>query len=317
MAWDNHLALTIIHAHLLDHYLTSTYHTLSCNPDTDRAFREVVPQLAAEFPFLLHGILACSALHLAHCDPKNRSQYVVQAMRHQAHALPSFRWTILHVDPENGHAVLAFAFFLVVCSLSLDHDDERLFLTTDGSESRPSIHWIHFLRNGCSMLCPIWPELISGPLAPLADLWRDDLDVSPLPTDPLLVTLLSAVPSGHGDPMHCWSDSEIEIYNDSAAKLADAFAFAERHGYAITIWDALNAWAMRVTPEYLCLLQRNHPGALLLLAYYSLLLRPLQTNWFLHHRINKLLDEINIRLEGRCPIYIWDLFLRVRGDYFA
>jgi len=280
------------------------------------AFQVVVPQLAANFPFLLHGILACSALHLAHCDAKQQSEYIVQAMRHQDHALPSFRWTIMHVDIENGQAVLAFAFFLVVCALGLGSDDERLFLIADGPESDLSTHWISFLRNGCSMLCPIWPELMSGLLAPLAVLWRDDLNITRLPTDPLFLSLLSAVPSDKNGPMNYWSDSEIEIFNDSAAKLADAFAFAEQCGSALSIWDVLNAWVMRVTTEYLTLLQKNHPGALLLLAYYSLLLRPLQKSWFLHHRVDKLLDEIGLRLEGQCSAYIWDLFLRVRDGCF-
>lgn len=233
--------------------------------------------------------------------------------------MPSFRWTIMHVDLENGQAVLAFAFFLVVYALGFDSGGQGLFLISDdhgpNSESGPSMHWINFLRNGCFMLCSIWSELMSGPLAPLANLFRDDLNVAPLPTNPLLVSLLSAVPSDN-DPIHCWPHWEIEVYSDSAAKLVGAFAFAERCGHAVSIWDVLNAWAMRVTPEYLGLLQRNHPGALLLLAYYSLLLRPLQTNWFFHHRINKLVDEISLRLEGRCSAHIWDLFLRVCGGSF-
>lgn len=220
----------------------------------------------------------------------------------------------MRVDLENGQAVLAFAFFLVVSALGLWFDDERLFLTADGRESGPSMHWIRFLRNGCSMLCPIWSELESGPLAPLADLWRDDLGVTRSETDPFLVALLTAVPTEKDDPVNRWPPSEIEIYNDSAAKLADAFTFVQGRGSAVSIWDVLNAWGMRVSPEYLGLLQNNHPGALLLLAYYSLLLRPLRTNWFLHHRITKLLDEVGLRLEGRCSMQIWTLFSKVCAE---
>ncbi|KAF7136679.1 hypothetical protein CNMCM5793_005957 [Aspergillus hiratsukae] len=300
--WDHHQSLIISDEGLLNHYRTYTYKTLSCNPETEDAFGAIVLELASQFPFLLHGVLACSALHLASTDPNNRTYYTIQSMRHQDQAIPAFRWATMHVDSNNCQAVLAFAFFLVICALSSESEDPRLFLTDDSDQ----LHWINILRNGCSMLCPVWTELTTGPLAPFAALWRDDLGVTADPNDPLLVTLLSALPEHEPD---------YPIYRDSAVKLTEAFAFMQQRGPSSTIWDALNSWPLRVTPKYLALLRQNRPSALLLLAYYAILLRPIRGEWFLEGRDCKLMDEIARRLEGNCSPQIWDLFVEIQQEY--
>ncbi|KAL4785022.1 hypothetical protein BJX76DRAFT_356491 [Aspergillus varians] len=118
------------------------------------------------------------------------------------------------------------------------------------------------LQNGCSMLCPVWDDLTKGPLAPLAAVWEDDLGVTADPKDPLLTTLFAAVATENP------SNYEYEAYREAAVKLTMAFAYLRPRGSAATIWDALNAWPMRVAPPYLALLRQSRPGALLLLAYY-------------------------------------------------
>lgn len=313
--WDDNTHLSGSDRALLDHYRKFTYKTLSCSPKTDNAFRVTVIKLASKFPFLHHGILACSALHLASSDPSNKEYYTIQSLQYQDQATPAFRWATMHVDSNNCQAVLAFAFFLVVCSLGSGFDDQGLFLSNDNEQDQvtdtdmPSLHWINILRNGCSMLCPVWDELTSGPLAPFAALWRDDIGVIVDSNDLLLRTLLSVFPED--------GTTEYHIYHDSAVKLVAAFKFLQEHGPSPNIWDTLNSWPMRILPGYLDLLKQNRPSALLLLAYYAVLLRPLQGEWFLEGRITKLIDEIARRLEGRCSVRIWELFSEVRREYFS
>ncbi|CAG8904544.1 unnamed protein product [Penicillium egyptiacum] len=298
---------------LLDNYRNYTYKTLSCGPETDDAFRIIVPQLATQFPFLLHGILSCSSLHLASIDPTNRAHYTIQSIRHADQAAPAFRWATMNVDSNNSQAVLAFAFFLVVYALGSESNDQPLFLSKENNqgEDDPSLEWIEILRNGCSMLCPVWMELKASPLAPFTALWRADLGVTTDPNDPLLITLLSVIPEYESE------STEYYIYRDSAVKLTHAFAFIERCGSPSTIWDVLNSWPMHVLPEYLTLLKHNDPGALLLLAYYAILLQPFREQWFLKGRVVKLIDEIARRLNGNCPPLIWEVFSMMQQEHFA
>ncbi|CAG7920095.1 unnamed protein product [Penicillium olsonii] len=298
-------------AGLLDHYQNYTYKTLSCDPETDTAFQITVPQLGTQFPFLLHGILSCAALHLASIDPPNRAYYTIQSIRHQDQAAPVFRRATMHVDRDNSQAVLAFAFFLVVYALGSQSTDQALFLSNDEDpEDASSSNWIEILRNGCSMLCPVWTELTAGPLAPFTTFWRDDLGVPIDPKGPLLITLLSIIPD------HESESAESLIYRDSAVKLANAFSFIKNCGPSPSIWDALNSWPMRVSPDYLALLKQNNPGALLLLSYYAIILRPLRGKWFLEGRVTGLVDQIARRLRGNCSSRIWEVFSTMQEEYF-
>lgn len=316
-AYENEISLSVENTTLFDNYLNSTYKTISCGPDTDNVFRIIVPQLAAKFPFLLHGMLACSALHLASSDPPNQRSYMLQAIQHQDQALPAFHLATMHVVTNNCQAILAYAFFLVVYGLSSGNEDDVLFLGNNREASSSSSNWISLLRNGCSMLCNVWSELTHGPLAPFAALWRDNLGVTADPSDPLLVSLLSAI-SESSEVVACdqrFSDNDIHIYRDAAFKLAEAFEFTRRFGATLSVWDALNSWPMQVLPEYFDLLDQNHPGALLLLARYVILLKPLQAEWFLSGRVTKLMDEIGRRLEGNCSLPIWKLFLVTHQEF--
>ncbi|KAJ9491171.1 hypothetical protein VN97_g2066 [Penicillium thymicola] len=318
VAYENNISLNVEDMHLFDHYLNHTYKTISCGPETDSVFRIIVPRLAAKFPFLLHGMLACSALHLASGKLPNQRSYTLQAIQHQDQALPAFHLATTHVDSNNCQAILAYAFFLVVYGLSSESEDETLFLGNNQRTSS-SPNWIRLLRNGCSMLCNNWSELKHGPLAPFAALWRDDIGVTVDPNDPLLVYLLSAI-SESSEAVASgqrFLNNDVHIYRDAAVKLAGAFEFTRRFGASLSVWDALNSWLTQVLPEYFDLLDQNHPEALLLLSHYAILLKPLQAEWFLNGRVTKLMDEIGRRLEGNCSLHIWKLLLIARREFVS
>ena len=99
------------------------------------------------------------------------------------------------------------------------------------------------------MLCPFWDALTAGPLAPFATLWEDDLGVggpsADGPEDPLLGTLLAMGVAEHPAPELA---EEHDAYRAAAVQLAAAGAFLRRRGPAASVWDALNAWPMRVAP---------------------------------------------------------------------
>ncbi|KAL4900659.1 hypothetical protein BDW74DRAFT_188093 [Aspergillus multicolor] len=294
---------------LLNQYASSTYKTLSSGPETDDAFLTITLDLGSRFPFLMHSVLACSALHLASTEPANSSYYTSQSLRHQDQAIPDLRLAILHVDRDNSQAILAFAFFFVVCAQNSSTQCSKLFLVDEHDDPA---HWFHLLRNGCSTLCFAWDDLSNGPLAPLVALWEDDpgIVLAADPNDPLLATILAAVAIGK------LSHDKYQAYRDAAAKLTVAFTFMMTRGPAVSIWDALNAWPMHVESPYLALLRESRPGALLLLAYFAVPLCPFQDKWLLGQRLPQLIEEIRRRLVGSCSPEIWRLFSEIRRVHF-
>lgn len=77
-----------------------------------------VPQLAVQFPFLMHGMLALSALHLAKLRPERRRKLITKATTNESQALPSYRSTVKNPNQENIHAIFAFSGFVAQYSLA-------------------------------------------------------------------------------------------------------------------------------------------------------------------------------------------------------
>jgi hypothetical protein len=65
---------------------------------------------------------------------------------------------------------------------------------------------------------------------------------------------------------------------------------------------------MRISVEYLDLLSQQHPGALILVAHYCILLRRLGSHWYFEGRAKRLLSTVLSCLDGRWHQFIeWPL----------
>lgn len=60
-------------------------------PDCVELFRTTVVEIAFEYPFLMHELLALSALHLARLRPEKSKEYVQSSDAHAATALNLFQ----------------------------------------------------------------------------------------------------------------------------------------------------------------------------------------------------------------------------------
>lgn len=88
---------------LFHHYVNSTSWSIA-HSNTEHMWQATVLELASQHPFLLHGILAVAALHLAHNQLAN-NDLVIRASHHQSIAMPLFRTAISNPTKENCDAV--------------------------------------------------------------------------------------------------------------------------------------------------------------------------------------------------------------------
>lgn len=294
-------SLTEPDAHLFHHYITSTSLSISNNTITKQLWQTTVPHLAHHHPFLLHGLLALSALHLAHLTPSQSASQIIAASTHQSLAMPLFRSAITSVTLQNSEAVLVFSHLLVLYSFASESQDERLFLISSStSPNLPSTNedilppWLYFLRNGCSLLCDVWDHLESSPVHALADAWDIPITI-PSTSTPLLTHLLSILPPSSPSPStssSLWTGESTTLYATAAHALSAAFASTSVLGDSFTTWDALRVWPMRLSIEFLELLKGLHPGALVLLAHYCILLKRVRGAWYFEGRAERLLSMI-------------------------
>lgn len=81
-------------------------------------WRDVIPQEALRHPFLLHGLLAMSAMSLAYLRPDETDKFVTVCDKHQTVALSGFR-AVLSGPVTEDTANAAFALSSIISVLSM------------------------------------------------------------------------------------------------------------------------------------------------------------------------------------------------------
>ena len=275
-------------------------------------WQSTIPKLAEEFPFLKYGVLACAALHLSHSDATRQQEYFMIAAKYQGIAIPLYSSEVENVNSRNCDAVFAFSHLLSIYAFASSIHDERLLLVENNQKDvLPS--WLYVMRTACLMLCNQWDRLEYGPIKGLAQAWEEPMAVmekeATSPPHPLLYHLLSVIP----DPAStdAWSEETCQTYRNASIDLARAFSFTHFLGKDFTTWHALRFWPMQVSIDYLNLLSCWHPGALILLAHYCVVLQKLECNWYFEGRATSLLNKVLACLDER-----WHCFIKRSLDDF-
>lgn len=104
----------------MHHFSTSACTTLAQRPDIQRVWRDEIPREATRHPFVMHGLLAVSALHKAHLlTSSEREAFLDVSAHHQALGLRDFTPCLEAVSGENWRGVYCFSSMVVlyVCCL--------------------------------------------------------------------------------------------------------------------------------------------------------------------------------------------------------
>jgi len=289
----NILPNTIDEDFILSHYLSTTCFTLATDTVTIELWQTAIPKLAQEFTFLKYGVLACAALHLSYSDTTREQEYFIIANKYQNIATPLYRLELEIVNGHNCDAIFAFSHLLSIYAFASSKHDGRLLLAENNQiDVLPS--WLYFMRTGCLMLCDVWDRLEDGPVKGLAQAWEEPMAIiekeATSPPHPLLYHLLSIIPDSTS--VVAWAEETCQIYRNAALELSRAFSFTHFMGKDLTTWHALRVWPMRVPVEYINLLSSWHPGALILLAHYCIILQKLEDNWYFEGTATSLLTMI-------------------------
>jgi hypothetical protein len=294
-----------IDTELLEHFKSCTCHEIGYDPMSRDVWHKDVPALAAKHPFLMHGMLACAALHTAFGNPKDRRRYKMIAAHHQGLALPTFRTEIARPSEDNCFALLAFTQLLILHCFAADTNNEDLFIV-GGKDDIDLPEWLYVIRGSCHIFTAVWPHIMNGPYLSLmtGGVAVDDLECRDVPVempevDKRLRRLLDIL---HFNIEKRRSDGTfLETTPLLAAILILIRAFSKaqaaqlRNNY--TMWIAIYTWPTQVPEEYLNLLKKRDPAALVVLAHYCILLRPLEHNWFMQGYSSRLLSRIYSQLD--------------------
>lgn len=290
---------------LLHFYTTTTSLTLSNRPELQRIWQNVVPQIAFTHDFLLHGILAFSALHLARSQPERRSLLHAEATVHHDIALRGFRSAMSNITPQNCDACLAFSTIIAAYAWASSNGTGTLFFSDlSVGEETSNVEWSGLLRGVLTLLNVAAEWMASSSLKLIL------LPTEPRPTDEsdseLSVKLRALSQLWELFP-GVFSGNEVDALNDTLALLLEGCALVESSS-EIDLVTILYAWPIKVPEAFLNMVRELRPEALIVLAHYSLMLNKANQIWFMQGMSRRLLKTIHNKIGKEWESWIaWPL----------
>uniref|UniRef100_A0A093V6L3 Putative oxidoreductase n=1 Tax=Talaromyces marneffei PM1 TaxID=1077442 RepID=A0A093V6L3_TALMA len=286
-------ALHLRDLELMHHYCLESYKSISQDDAFAQPFQKEVPKIALSHPFLMHGVLALSALHLAYLnkDGDRVNEYDELAAGHQTLALALFRKELDNITPSNSAAlfvfssiatVLAFASPQITGMHSLSPIDEMLQIST---------------------LCRGIAEILQtsrGWLENSSDSWVTDmlssrsrsLNVQPLPAD--IEAKLAPIYRLNADLTRTGLNiQEAVACEEAISALSHSFQQLNSGYQDLTVFR----WPIVIKPVLFALMRDHQPMALVALAHFCILLHRVSDRWWVESWPRLLLQSIHDQLD--------------------
>ncbi|KAJ5296305.1 uncharacterized protein N7443_007198 [Penicillium atrosanguineum] len=221
-------------------------------------------------PYLLYELLAISALHLAFLNPTRSDVHWHQAITLQSHALAIFNSDYKVINETNCVGILLFSSILghhLLADTLAKRDPGGLetFMTN-------YIHCIEIHRGIHTIAMTAWPQLMKSELEPVLSASSRFTSRSPRGCDcQRIIELVDTC-------------EELDVDDKGACQIMirhlqvglDAAATEQQQGYRHYM---IYTWLMLAPPSFIDLLDKKRPEALILLAYYAILLHYGRTMW--------------------------------------
>ncbi|KAH9211612.1 hypothetical protein DL95DRAFT_341556 [Leptodontidium sp. 2 PMI_412] len=284
---SGNLNLNIIDLELLHNYCTSTALTLHRDPATIRLWTITVPQLGFLHDYVLHGILALSALHMGYCFPDRKEFCTEQATLHHKSGLAKATPALSAFAEENASAMYIFsALTCLYTYTTIGQTDESVL----GGESS----WIFLSRQSYSLIRMADATLRSGPIGPLlkagerrtrlqnmvADSPAYFLEADRLGELSLLIEERVSDPEAR-EAYDCAINDMLKIYKvihslpEEVREVSDVFR-----------------WPFQLKEGFLELLQIPTQECLVIVAYFAMIPEYLSSKWWLEGFGRRLFAKI-------------------------
>ncbi|TDZ16550.1 Sterol uptake control protein 2 [Colletotrichum orbiculare MAFF 240422] len=305
---------------LMHHYTSVSYRTFSHSQQTQKTLQYDVPREALSYPFLLHQLLAFSAYHLAYLQPDCRHAYLMQAAQHQNDAINGMRGTLLGtISSTNCHALFASSIFLTLSAFATYPSYEKYNASFSPIDS---IIDIFTLTDGMSVILrasdddlrkgPIRDLFIRGPHdAPSAV----EASLEPLfERLPRLSSRLADLAPGDGDDRKYTVNNAVIALSEAISKVSVNAVSAPVEFRVVFMWPIL------VSTDYLDMLRRRHPAALVVMAHYCVIVAMAEPFcWFLDGWARTLVTAISEQLMATpwADLILWPAEVVGLGGYEA
>ncbi|KAM0323124.1 hypothetical protein ACHAQA_008974 [Verticillium albo-atrum] len=259
---------------LMHHYSTTACLTLPRSNDLQHIWQLEIPKLALTHVFLLHQVLAFSALHLAHLRPERRAAYALTASQHQTDAVAGMRTALARITSANCDPLFGASSLLLLSAYAM-FPHQQQYCGPDQTPAPPTVDNIldvFLLIRGMSEILDASELTIRR--GTLGTMFAQE--TAPPTSTPLLdsvVTRLTAFRASI-DPAPTVVAREAEGLISWIQRASMTTALPENR-VALT-------WPIDLSGDYIALLRRRDPAALALLAYYCVVVSAVEpTTWYM------------------------------------
>lgn len=277
---------------LMHHFSVVTARELSIGPSSFEIWNMIVPKIALSHEFVMHGILATSALHLAHLCPEQRQAYWRKAAVHQNRALELLHITMEHPTRDNADALFVFSLIIFYLASAAPSTAEDLM---DEEPLGPAIHTIHMLRGVRMILEAVKHWVEQGPLAQVLRWHPGHIPSNPTFRHPdteehfsKLLIFCSTTPNLNNDT----EMDDVEIYAAAASSLRASFLKVESVPQGDPNTPPIWHWAVRLPATFVERLKEQHPVPLVLLAHWCVILLQARNYWWVGSWVDRTMGEI-------------------------
>ncbi|KAI5246662.1 hypothetical protein E4T42_06324 [Aureobasidium subglaciale] len=263
--------VNMVHLQLFSHFMSDTSRTFIKTDSSLEVYQRNLRECVFSQRYLMHEVLSLAALHMS---LQSASQSAVQgkcyqhlATTLQSKALAGFNEAVQEINDTNCLTLLLFSHMLGV------HSFCEVFISQDESFSNfltRLLQAIHLLRGVNAVIQPWWHVLST---TDMVQLMREG-EAHRIATESLETT----VPHLHNLIATAdISETSLCIYREALRRLDAAL-----HGSELR--DDINivfAWLVTSPKEYTDLLAERRPEALVLLAYYALVLHRRRSSWLI------------------------------------
>ncbi|KAL6250143.1 hypothetical protein RBB50_002444 [Rhinocladiella similis] len=303
------------------------------NVETVNAWQRFVPREALKYDFLMYGLLAFAALHIAKLTRPTEvksegtavdvdgvgettfsapsSFYFQKALEYQNEAFQSFRSVLDHVTQDNCNAAFAFSVLTTILVIAVPGFEDESEKDPTNKTMQAVFTMFEFIKGISSIINASCEWFHKGPWAHLIVHFHEFQQrkwVLSNPDSLQVLRQLSSLNEELNDPTDLADSSRFKVNKCAIDNLELCFARydvpsddagAAAGGTEVGEKGHILAWLAMAGADFVSLLHRGDSLALLIFLHWAVLLKNLEPFWWSHNSAKALVAEVASMLHPR------------------
>lgn len=276
---------------LFHHFIISTSRTVSDDPAGHDFWQNHLIQWGmTDFPSILHLVMALSALHMGYERPEPRDEFARRADEHFTFGVRSVTAIISQLDADNCQKVYIAAVLICFVYFGQGPCPGKYLVFSDGGPGE----WL-VLMNGVKLVLESYREKVfSGilepkdepPVASISESMRAELQGHAAHVQALRALIELEVIDDDDRKMY------MLVIDNSMQTLGEVYEKRSAKLPPVGLMQVLIGWLYRLPPRLVSLLEQKEPLALVVLAYWAMLLKYMRSVWFMEGWAEHILSGI-------------------------